>query len=131
MEAAREATGSVQSQQVTEDSAARAGPERQHSPMSASWLCCREIHHFTHVLNCFKSSFIRFIYWGFIENNPSPPSLVQDPHRKHKRTQVKAGLDTSTEDAAHSPVPHFLQKGEATESASCICACLASLSSQG
>lgn len=61
------------------------------------------IHYFTHVLNCFQSSFIGFIYWGFIENNQDTLPLVQDPCRKHKRTQVKARIrHTSTEDAACS-----------------------------
>lgn len=42
------------------------------------------IHYFTHVLNCFQSSFVSFIYWGFIENNQDTLPLVQDPCRKHK-----------------------------------------------
>lgn len=94
--------GSVQSQQA-EDSAARAGPGASTHLCQLLGFVVEGIHHFTHVLNCFQSSFIRFIYWGFIENNQDTLPLVQDPCRKHKRTQVKARIrHTSTEDAARS-----------------------------
>ena len=94
--------GGVQSQQAEDKSC----PGR---PGASTHLCqllgfvVEGIHYFTHVLNCFQSSFIRFIYWGFIENNQDTLPLVQDPCRKHKRTQVKARIrHISTEDAARS-----------------------------
>lgn len=118
--------GGVQSQQA-EDSTARAGPGTSTHLCQLLGFVVEGIHYFTHVLNCFQSSFIRFIYWGFIENNQDTLPLVQDPCRKHKRTQVKARIrHTSTGDAARSLAASLFSRKEGQQkSPSCsICACL-------
>lgn len=54
-------------------------------PRASTHLCqllgfaVEGVHYFTHVLNSFQSSFISFIYWGFIENDQDTLPLVQNP----------------------------------------------------
>lgn len=87
-------------------------------PGASTHLCqllgfvVERIHYFTHVLNCFQSSFISFIYWGFIENNQNTLPLVQDPCRKHKDNHGREVRDAlrHISDTPAPQLPHFSRK---------------------
>lgn len=62
-----------------EAGAAWAGPCSRTHLCQFLGLVVERIHYFTHVLNRFQSSFVSFIYWGFIKSNQDTFPLAQDP----------------------------------------------------
>lgn len=57
-----------------------------HKAQHGKWTClCQflgfvveRVHYFAHVLNCFKGSFICFVYWRFVKYNQDTFPLVKD-----------------------------------------------------